>query len=118
MPIRLGKATRVVLKRMATNQLQGIRANSLTNGWTSRERKVIRQLIKMHEQENWPMPNLTIGPKRTPLRPLTPEQVEAYKRMRLAGSGPKFEPMTNIATLAAIKEAKSPNLSEVSPDEL
>jgi hypothetical protein len=103
---------------MAINQMQGIRTDSLLYGWATLERKAIRQPIKKHEQENGQVSNLAIGPERRPLRPFTPEQVEVYKRMRIAGSGPKFEPVTNIATLAAIKEAESSNLSEVSLDEL
>jgi hypothetical protein len=55
------------------------------------------QLAEPGEVLAWPgvalgseraVPNMTLGPERTPLRPLTLEQVEAYKRLRLAEADP------------------------------
>lgn len=110
MPLRLGKTMRKVLKRMAENQRQGIHVDFADRGLTTIEHKAIRQLIREHHLANWRVPNMTTGPERTPLRPLTSEQVDAYKRMRLAGVEPELEPVANISTAAAIKAAKSGNL--------
>jgi hypothetical protein len=59
MPIRLGKAMRLVLVRMALNQVQGIRVNFRNAPLTAREGQAIRQLIRAHELERRPLPNLT-----------------------------------------------------------
>jgi hypothetical protein len=59
MPIRLGKGMLKVLRHMAKNQQRGIRVNFLIDPLTSRERKAIRQLIRAHEIERKPLPNLT-----------------------------------------------------------
>jgi len=86
MPIRLGKSMRRQLKSMAIKQVRGIRVNFLFDELTALERKAIRQLAKDWERDHEPVPNITTGPERTPLRPWTPEQVVAYRRMRLAGA--------------------------------
>jgi hypothetical protein len=86
MPIRLGKSMRRQLKSMAIKQLRGIRVNFLFDELTALERKAIRQLAKDWERDHELVPNITMGPERTPLRPWPPEQVVAYRRMRLAGA--------------------------------
>lgn len=84
MPIRLGKSMRSQLRSMAIKQLRGIRVNFLIDELTTRERKAILQLARLWKQEHQPVPNITTGPERTPLRPWTSEQVDDYKRQRLA----------------------------------
>jgi hypothetical protein len=59
MPVRLGKAMRLVLVRMALNQVQGIRVNFRNDPLAARERQAIRQLIRAHEIERRPVQNLT-----------------------------------------------------------
>ena len=46
MPNRLSKSTRRVLLRFAKNQAQGIRVDFLLEPLTTRERKVMRQLVR------------------------------------------------------------------------
>ena len=46
MPARLSKTMRHVLLKMAVNQSQGITVNFLLEPLTTRERKVMRQLIR------------------------------------------------------------------------
>ena len=86
MTIRLGKSKRRQLKGLAVKQLRGTRVNFLIDELTARERKAIRQLARLWKRDHEPMPNITTGPERTPLRPWTPEQVATYRRMRMAGA--------------------------------
>jgi hypothetical protein len=55
------------------------------------------QLAEPGEVLAWPgvalgseraVPNLELGPERTPLRPLTPELAAAYKRLRMSEAKP------------------------------